>query len=298
MRGTLHVLTRELYPYLEAAHIESQSGRHPRARSRPRRARVRLAGRAAGDPARPVRSAAALLGTDDRWTVEFALRAMPFVRTAPIGAWPHNPPSPFGALAGAAGVAAKRALRASSATISPRTGRRPRRTSSSSPASGFGQIDPALDGLRTFADEQAGSLRPAARAARGGRRAGAGALPAAVRLGDPRAPRSVADPAAPYRDTVIRQEERDDAARRSPSTASSPARGGSSRPEARRRRAVRAAAARVPPRGRRRRASGWPRSTRASRTASARARARRAAPRGRPRRRRSRVSRRARPPAA
>ena len=36
-----------------------------------------------------------MLGTDDRWTVAFAYRALPFVRTAPVGEWPHTKPSPF-----------------------------------------------------------------------------------------------------------------------------------------------------------------------------------------------------------
>jgi hypothetical protein len=93
MRGTLHVVTRELYPLLEAAHIESQSGRI-------RGLGIDLAEVALAWPDEPLKPAAAralgrrLLGTDDRWTVEFALRAMPFVRTAPVGAWPHNTPSP------------------------------------------------------------------------------------------------------------------------------------------------------------------------------------------------------------
>ncbi len=35
------------------------------------------------------------LGTDDRWTVAFAGRAIPTIRTAPLGPWPHTKPSPF-----------------------------------------------------------------------------------------------------------------------------------------------------------------------------------------------------------
>jgi hypothetical protein len=36
-----------------------------------------------------------VLQTDDRWTIAFAGRALPFVRTAPIGPWPHTKPSPI-----------------------------------------------------------------------------------------------------------------------------------------------------------------------------------------------------------
>ena len=34
------------------------------------------------------------LATDDRWTVEFALRALPFLRDGVVGPWPHTKPSP------------------------------------------------------------------------------------------------------------------------------------------------------------------------------------------------------------
>ena len=36
-----------------------------------------------------------VLGTADRWTVAFASRALPFVRAAPLGAWPHAKPPPY-----------------------------------------------------------------------------------------------------------------------------------------------------------------------------------------------------------
>jgi hypothetical protein len=54
MRGTLHVVARELYPFLEAAYIESLRGRLPS------------------------------LGAE---------RAPPRVRAAPVGDWPHHTPS-------------------------------------------------------------------------------------------------------------------------------------------------------------------------------------------------------------
>ena len=93
MRATLHVVTRELYPYIEAAHIESQRGRIEGIGTDP-------AALAAAWPDRPLTAAEAhafageQLGTDDRWTIAFTLRAMPWVRTAPLGEWPHTKPSP------------------------------------------------------------------------------------------------------------------------------------------------------------------------------------------------------------
>ncbi len=38
--------------------------------------------------------AAEVLGTDDPWRASFALRPLSFVRTAPLGPWPHTKPSP------------------------------------------------------------------------------------------------------------------------------------------------------------------------------------------------------------
>jgi Winged helix DNA-binding domain len=76
MRGTLHVLSRELYPLLEAAHIESQSGRIRGLGVDP----VALAAAwpdGALDAAEARAFAGRLLGTDDRWVIEFTLRAMP-----------------------------------------------------------------------------------------------------------------------------------------------------------------------------------------------------------------------------
>jgi hypothetical protein len=162
LRGTLHVLSGELYPLLEAAHIESQSGRI-------RGLGVDPVALAAVWPDRPLDAAEArafagrVLGTDDRWVIEFTLRAMPFVRTAPAGSWPHNPPSstvlwrePLASPdAGAVRVvhdylaAYGPALRED---IKQFTGFR------------LGQIDLGLDGLRTFEDARGGVLYDVARA--------------------------------------------------------------------------------------------------------------------------------------
>src|SRR5438034_1350618 len=37
--------------------------------------------------------AAELLGSDDRWTIAFTFRMLPWLRTAPVGEWPHHTPS-------------------------------------------------------------------------------------------------------------------------------------------------------------------------------------------------------------
>jgi hypothetical protein len=91
LRGTLHVVTRDLYPSIESAHIDSQRGRIAGLPTDPQE----LAAVWPDDPVEDADALAAeLLGTDDRWTIAFTLRAMPWVRTAPVGDWPHTKPSP------------------------------------------------------------------------------------------------------------------------------------------------------------------------------------------------------------
>jgi hypothetical protein len=93
LRGTLHVTTRDLYPALASARIEANRGRTEKLgvdvdalrKAMPRRA---LRGGEANE------IAARVLGTDDRWTVAFALRALPFVRDGVVGPWPHTKPPP------------------------------------------------------------------------------------------------------------------------------------------------------------------------------------------------------------
>jgi hypothetical protein len=204
MRGTLHVVTRELYPYLEAAHLESQSGRI-------RGLGVDLAAVAGAWPDEPLEPAAAralggrLLGTDDRWTVEFALRAMPFVRTAPVGAWPHNTPSPsvlWREPLAPPEVGAARVIRDYLAAYGPAL----RQDVEQFTGFRLGQIDPALEELRTFADEEGRVLYDVPRAP-----LAAADLPAPVRFLPPfdsvilaHRERGRILPDA-YRDTVIRK---------------------------------------------------------------------------------------------
>lgn len=160
MRGTLHVVTRELYPYIQAAHIEAQRGRATGLGTDPER----LAERWPDEPPEDPRALAGrLLGTDDRWTIAFTLRAMPWVRTAPLGEWPHNKPSPsvlWREPLAPPEEGAARVVRgylsaygpASREDVEQFTGFRRR------------QIDPALDRTRIFEDEQGRVLHDAPRA--------------------------------------------------------------------------------------------------------------------------------------
>ena len=111
-------------------------------------------------------SAYRVLGTDDRWTVAFALSALPRRSHRAVGPWPHTKPSPW--------VLWREPLPDAGRRGGPR---RPPIPAAYGPASRediaqftyfkFRQIDPALEGLRTFADERGpDALRPAAGAAR------------------------------------------------------------------------------------------------------------------------------------
>ena len=101
LRTTLHVMSAAEFPYLASAYVESERGRTEGLGVDVEVLRAAL-------PDEPITSAELfelghrVLGTDDRWTVAFAYRALPFVRTAPVGSWPHTKPSPFVTLAGAA----------------------------------------------------------------------------------------------------------------------------------------------------------------------------------------------------
>ncbi|MDX6514113.1 MAG: hypothetical protein QOE36_3617, partial [Gaiellaceae bacterium] len=93
IRGTLHVAAAPDFPFLQTAYIESRRGRSTNLG-------VDLGALRAAFPDRPLTGkevfelAGQALGTDDRWTIAFALRALTFVRTPPLGAWPHHAPSP------------------------------------------------------------------------------------------------------------------------------------------------------------------------------------------------------------
>ena len=92
-RGTLHVMARSEFPYIASSYIESQRGRSEGLG-------VDLDALRAALPDRPLTSAELTdlarrtLDTDDRWTIAFSYRALPFVRTEAVGPWPHTKPSP------------------------------------------------------------------------------------------------------------------------------------------------------------------------------------------------------------
>jgi hypothetical protein len=94
LRTTLHVMAAAEFPYLASAYAESERGRTDGLGVDVEALRAAL-------PEEPITSAEMfelgyrVLGTDDRWTVAFAYRALPFVRTPPVGEWPHTKPSPF-----------------------------------------------------------------------------------------------------------------------------------------------------------------------------------------------------------
>lgn len=91
LRGTVHVSSPSMYPALVSAKIESVRGRTENLgvdigalrRALPRRP-------VSGEEVRQIARRA--LGSDDHWTIEFALRALPFVRDGLVGPWPHTKP--------------------------------------------------------------------------------------------------------------------------------------------------------------------------------------------------------------
>jgi len=167
IRATLHVTTAADFPFVVSAHIESQRGR--------------VAGLgtdrdalAAALPDRPLDArelfaiAGDVLGTTDRWTIAFTLRAMPFVRTAPIGDWPHNKVSPSVLWREALPTPGEAAIRVVQAYLA---GYGPASRADVEQFTGFrvAQIEPALEGLptheeddgRTLYDVPRGELPPA-----------------------------------------------------------------------------------------------------------------------------------------
>lgn len=149
MRGTLHVVTRDLYPFIEAGHIESQRGRLARLGTDPEALFAAWPDEPVDDP---VALAARLLGTDDPWTIAFTLRAMPWVRTAPLGEWPHTKPSPSLPWREPLAAPAEGAMRVVYDYLA---GYGPAAREDIEQFTSFKvrQIEPALDGLRTFVDE-------------------------------------------------------------------------------------------------------------------------------------------------
>lgn len=161
LRTTLHVMSAAEYPAIASAYIESQRGRSEGLG-------VDLDALAAAIPEAPVTSVESfeighrVLGTDDRWTVSFAFRALPFVRTAPVGPWPHTKPSasvlwrdPLPDAAAASAHVVRRYLAA--------YGPASRDDIAQFTYFKFRQIDPALHGARTFIDEEGRTLYDVAR---------------------------------------------------------------------------------------------------------------------------------------
>jgi DNA glycosylase AlkZ-like len=145
-RTTLHVMSGAEFPYIASSYIESQ-------RARSAGLGVDLAALWEAVPDEPISSADLfdlgyrVLETDDRWTVAFACRALPFIRTAPVGAWPHTKPSsfvPWREELPDAQESATRVVRAYLAAYGPAT------RDDIQQFTGFrmAQIDPGLDGLR------------------------------------------------------------------------------------------------------------------------------------------------------
>ncbi len=91
LRGTLHVMARDVFPAISAAAIESRRGRTANLGVDIAALRRALPRRALGQ-AEAEQIAARVFGTDDRWTIAFALRALPFVRDGVVGTWPHTKP--------------------------------------------------------------------------------------------------------------------------------------------------------------------------------------------------------------
>jgi hypothetical protein len=162
LRSTLHVVSRAEFPYIAAAYIESQRGRTEGLG-------VDIEALRRAVPAGLVSSAELrqlahrVLGTDDPWTVSFAYRALPFVRTGARGPWPHTKPSPVvlwrDPLPDPQEASARVVLQylaaygpASREDIVQFTGFRLR------------QVNPALEGLRTFEDEEGRTLFDVSRA--------------------------------------------------------------------------------------------------------------------------------------
>jgi Winged helix DNA-binding domain len=156
LRTTLHVMAGSEFPYLISAYIDAQRGRTMGLG-------VDIEALRAAIPDEPASSselnelAHRVLGTDDPWTVAFAWRALPFVRTAPVGPWPHTKVSPavlWREPLPEAQESATRVVHQYLAAYGPAS----RDDIAQYTYFKFRQIDPALEGLRTFEDEQGVTL--------------------------------------------------------------------------------------------------------------------------------------------
>ena len=149
LRTTLHVSTREVYPAVAASYIETQRTRAERLGVSALRAAVP---EGPTEPADLFELGQRVLGTDDRWSVSFAYRALPFVRAPPVGQWPHTkvPPLVFWQEPLPDPEASSfRVVRDYIAAYGPAS------RDDVVQFTGFriGQIAPALEDLRTFEDE-------------------------------------------------------------------------------------------------------------------------------------------------
>lgn len=204
LRTTLHVMKRVDFPAIVAAYIESQRGRSENLG-------VDVEVLRAAIPGEPITSAALfdlgyrVLGTDDRWTLAFAYRALPFVRTAPIGAWPHTKPSPFVLWREPLPDVAESAVQVVRAYLA---GYGPASRDDVAQFTGFkvGQVAPALEDLRTYEAEDGRALFDVPRApiAAGDAPAPVRFLPAFDSVILAHRDRSRILPAA-YHDTVLRK---------------------------------------------------------------------------------------------
>jgi hypothetical protein len=174
VRTTLHVMAGAEFPFLISAYIDSQRGR-----TAGLGVDIEALRDAIPDTPLSVNELTELghrvLATDDAWTVAFACRALPFVRTAPVGEWPHTKPSLSILLREPLPDVRDSAIRIVHRYLAA-YGPASRDDVAQYTYFKFRQIDPALEGLRTFEDEHGVTLYDV-----------------------PRAPLAAADAAAPVR---------------------------------------------------------------------------------------------------
>jgi hypothetical protein len=161
-RGTQHVIARAEFPYLVSAAIEAERGR-----TAGLGVDIEALRAAIPEGATPSRELSELghrvLRTVDEWTVSFAFRALPFVRSSPVGPWPHTKPSPYllwREPLPEAQPSATHVVRRYLTAYGPAS----RDDVAQFTSFKFRQIDPALGELRTFEDEQGVTLYDVPRA--------------------------------------------------------------------------------------------------------------------------------------
>jgi winged helix DNA-binding protein len=156
LRFTLHVMSGAAFPAIASAYIESKRGR-----SEVLGVDVEVLRTAIPDEPITGPELFALghrvLQTEDRWAVAFAYRSLPFVRTEPLGEWPHTKPSPVVLVRRPLpppDESAQRVVHGYVAAYGPAT------RDDIEQFTGFKvtQIAPTLEGLRTFEDEHGRTL--------------------------------------------------------------------------------------------------------------------------------------------